>query len=128
MVSIRLKWVILWRPMNLSYRNQSIDLPSKLINSFLYERDIVRWRVKDICLHRFDSHWRYILLIYFDKKCYSSFRINGDDRDTLTCLPFDDVGKFYQSWNLLLQIITDKNNELQFKLTPGNLLIVNNWR
>jgi len=55
-------------------------------------------------------------------------RINGDDRDILSCLPYDDVEKFYESLHHFVSILRDESSEFWFKLTPGNVLIVNNWR
>ena len=55
-------------------------------------------------------------------------RINGDDRDVLSCLRFDEVELFYTHLHAYTSILRDKSSELWFKLTPGTALIVNNWR
>lgn len=55
-------------------------------------------------------------------------RINNYDRDVLTCMSYDDVEKFYKSLLSFMSIIKNPENELWFKLTPGNLIVINNWR
>lgn len=63
-----------------------------------------------------------------DTKQVFHCRINGDDRDTLSNLSHSDVELFYHSIHALTSLLRAEESELWFKLTPGNALIVNNWR
>ncbi|XP_047135498.1 trimethyllysine dioxygenase, mitochondrial isoform X1 [Hydra vulgaris] len=63
----------------------------------------------------------------YSKEIYQ-VRINDGDRDVLNCLSFDEIEKFYNHYIAFLDIIYSKEQEFRLKLTPGNLLIVNNWR
>lgn len=55
-------------------------------------------------------------------------RFNPYDRAPLCTVPPANMRQFYSSYAALTNIIHDSSNELWMKLTPGNVLLVNNWR
>lgn len=87
------------------------------IPSFYYEKDS----------YLFKAHDSIIKLGDFDKEIYQ-IRFNSNDRDILSCLPFEDVEKFYTASRHLTNLIREPSNELVIKLTPGRAVLVDNWR
>ncbi|XP_066928098.1 trimethyllysine dioxygenase, mitochondrial-like [Clytia hemisphaerica] len=55
-------------------------------------------------------------------------RINDLDRDTLSCLEYEDVKMFYRSIHLFTEILRHESNEVWFKLRHDQTMITDNWR
>lgn len=55
-------------------------------------------------------------------------RFNVYDRSCLNTLPIDKIGQFYSDFRLLASEIHSPVNEWWFKLNPGTILFIDNWR
>lgn len=58
----------------------------------------------------------------------SRIRFNNYDMQTLDCLNYEDVAQFYKALKAFTALTCDPENQLWFKLIPGLLLIMGNWR
>ena len=58
----------------------------------------------------------------------SRIRFNNYDMQTLDCLNYEDVAQFYKALKAFTALTCDPENQLWFKLVPGLLLIMGNWR
>lgn len=56
------------------------------------------------------------------------FRWNVYDRAVMDTIPQEDMPKFYEAFIELTEIIQSEKNKWLFKLTPGTVMIFNNWR
>lgn len=56
------------------------------------------------------------------------FRWNVNDRAVMNTILQDDMPKFYDAFLEMSRIIQDENNKWTFKLTPGTVVIFDNWR
>lgn len=72
----------------------------------------------------------YAPMINVDAMSQQIFKIrfNDLDRDVLSCLSYEDIQRFYEALHAFTKIMTDKKNELWYRLQPGTALIVDNWR
>ena len=59
---------------------------------------------------------------------YSLFRFNMLDRAPLSNIPQLDVGTFYRHLRTMAMLVKKKENEYQFHLSPGTVMIIDNWR
>ncbi|XP_029192287.2 trimethyllysine dioxygenase, mitochondrial-like [Acropora millepora] len=73
------------------------------------------------------AHGPIIELDPFDGT-FSQIRFNNYDMAALDYLKYEDVARFYKALREFTAITADPNNQLWFKLTPGALLIMGNWR
>ncbi|XP_071509588.1 trimethyllysine dioxygenase, mitochondrial-like [Diadema antillarum] len=55
-------------------------------------------------------------------------RYNPHDRRPLNYLSYEDAERFYTAYRALGRIIDSPDNELQTKLQPGRMVVVDNWR
>ena len=58
----------------------------------------------------------------------SQIRFNTYDMSPLDCLKYEDVPRFYKALRAFTGITNTSENQLWFKLVPGLLLIMANWR
>lgn len=58
----------------------------------------------------------------------SEIRFNTYDTYTLDCLKYADVARFYKALKAFTGLTCAPENQLWFKLVPGLLLIMGNWR
>ena len=73
------------------------------------------------------AHGPIIELDPFDGT-FSQIRFNNYDMAALDYLKYEDVARFYKALREFTAITADPNNQLWFKLSPGTLLIMGNWR
>ncbi|CAL1542192.1 unnamed protein product [Lymnaea stagnalis] len=55
-------------------------------------------------------------------------RFNPYDRAPLNTVRPDDIPAFYEAYEKLSRIISNKDNEVWVKLKPGSVLFIDNWR
>lgn len=55
-------------------------------------------------------------------------RWNVNDRAAMDTIPQEDMPKFYEAFLEMAEIIESEKNKWIFKLTPGTVMIFNNWR
>lgn len=58
----------------------------------------------------------------------SQIRFNNYDMETLDCLKYGDIPRYYKALKSFTGLTCDPENQLWFKLVPGLLLIMGNWR
>lgn len=58
----------------------------------------------------------------------SRIRFNTYDTQTLDCLNYEDVAQYYKALKAFTELTCAPENQLWFKLVPGLLLIMGNWR
>ena len=58
----------------------------------------------------------------------SRIRYNPHDLAPLDCFLANDVPRFYKAFKAFTAIVRAPENEFQFKLSPGKLLIMANWK
>ena len=58
----------------------------------------------------------------------SQIRFNNYDMETLDCLKYGDVPRYYKALKSFTSLTCAPENQLWFKLVPGLLLIMGNWR
>ena len=58
----------------------------------------------------------------------SQIRFNNYDMETLDCLKYGDVPRYYKALKSFTSLTCAPENQLWFKLVPGLLLIMANWR
>lgn len=58
----------------------------------------------------------------------SFYSFNIYDRATFNSIAENKILEFYKSYQLFGNMIRDKNNSLELKLTPGNVIFIDNWR
>jgi len=56
-----------------------------------------------------------------------SIHFNNLDRDTLL-LPLDQTEQFYDAWRVFSKEVQNPSNEVWYKLTPGDVVIIDNCR
>ena len=59
---------------------------------------------------------------------FCNLRFNPYDMAPLDTIPPDEVEQFYADYHKLAKMIQDPANNFRFKLRPGLLMFVNNWR
>ncbi|XP_052872999.1 uncharacterized protein LOC128278329 [Anopheles cruzii] len=78
-----------------------------------------------------DKHHRYLAPV-IKRHCLTrsveQIRFNPSDRAALKTLPTDMVPQFYEDYQRLAQVLYSKEMQWQFQLTPGTVLIFDNWR
>ena len=57
-----------------------------------------------------------------------NIRYNHYDRAPINTIPHDQLGPFYEALAELSSYVTDPDGELWVKLTPGTVLLVDNFR
>lgn len=57
-----------------------------------------------------------------------NFRFNLYDRAPFNSIPQNEMAEFYKALRNLTIAINDKENEWWFKLNPGTIMIMDNWR
>lgn len=72
----------------------------------------------DVSVIEHDPYWKNVKQI----------RFNMYDRDVLDCLDAEDVPKFYHAYQAMAKVIRDPVNEFWFKLQPGVVMVMANWR
>jgi alpha-ketoglutarate-dependent taurine dioxygenase len=50
------------------------------------------------------------------------------DRAPLSNIPQSHVGTFYRHLKTMAMLVKKKENEYQFRLSPGTVMIIDNWR
>ncbi|KAI9553897.1 hypothetical protein GHT06_019167 [Daphnia sinensis] len=55
-------------------------------------------------------------------------RFNMLDRAPLTSVPQSEVGTFYRHLRTMAKLVRQKENEYWFRLLPGTVMIIDNWR
>lgn len=50
------------------------------------------------------------------------------DRAPLSSIPQSEVGTYYRHMKTMAKLMRRKENEYWFRLTPGTVLIIDNWR
>lgn len=73
------------------------------------------------------AHGPIIELDPFDGT-FSQIRFNTYDMSPLDCMKYEDVVRFYKALRAFTSITCAPENQLWFKLVPGLLLIMGNWR
>ncbi|XP_013408349.1 trimethyllysine dioxygenase, mitochondrial isoform X1 [Lingula anatina] len=56
------------------------------------------------------------------------FRYNNYDRGIINTIPADEIPRFYCAMKLLSQEVMSPDNEYWFKLSPGTVIFIDNWR
>ncbi|XP_058053786.1 uncharacterized protein LOC131205620 [Anopheles bellator] len=78
-----------------------------------------------------EKHHRYLAPV-IKRHCLTraveQIRFNPSDRAPLKTLPADMIPQFYQDYQRLAQVLYSKEMQWQFQLTPGTVLIFDNWR
>ncbi|XP_041353182.1 trimethyllysine dioxygenase, mitochondrial-like [Gigantopelta aegis] len=73
------------------------------------------------------SHGR-VLTIHPASKEMENIRFNPYDMAPLDTIPPNEVEQFYKDYKKLTKLIYDPANSFWFKLHPGMLVFINNWR
>ncbi|XP_078347691.1 trimethyllysine dioxygenase, mitochondrial-like [Oculina patagonica] len=58
----------------------------------------------------------------------SQIRFNNYDMPTLDCIKYDDIPRYYKALRAFTSLTCAPENQLWFKLVPGSLLVMANWR
>ncbi|XP_041378663.1 trimethyllysine dioxygenase, mitochondrial-like [Gigantopelta aegis] len=69
-----------------------------------------------------------VLTIHPASKEMENIRFNPYDMAPLDTIPPNEVEQFYKDYKKLTKLIRDPANSFWFKLHPGMLLLINNWR
>ena len=87
---------------------------------------IIPFHYKSENLH-LKAHGPMIELDPFDGSL-SQIRFNTYDMATLDCMKYEDIAQFYKALRAYCCITCAPENQLWFKLVPGLVLIMGNWR
>ncbi len=50
------------------------------------------------------------------------------DRAPLSSVPQSEVGTWYQHMRTMARLVRQEENEYRFRLSPGTVMIIDNWR
>ena len=70
----------------------------------------------------------YEFVRFFSISLLSFSRFNVYDRGPLCHLSEDDIKAYYEAFRALAAEIQDPSSAIQIKLTPGRVMIFDNWR
>lgn len=59
---------------------------------------------------------------------HNQIRYNIYDRSPFSTLPMNQMRQFYSDWKVLANEVNSSANQFQFKLSPGTVMIIDNWR
>ena len=107
------------------YAAEKLRQDDKASFDFLTSTNIpYQYKSKDLHLR---AHGPIIELDPYDSSL-SQIRFNTYDMSPLDCLKYEDVPRFYKALRAFTSITSATENQLWFKLVPGLLLIMANWR